>query len=56
MPVRTGDRNTLALPPPALNTALEWPLALEADWLARGRTLPFGLSLLAVLRRPPDGP
>jgi SAM-dependent methyltransferase len=33
-----------------LNGALEWPLQLEARWLARGRTLPAGLSLLAVLR------
>jgi SAM-dependent methyltransferase len=34
-----------------LNRALEWPLAIEAGWLSRGGTLPFGLSLLAVLRR-----
>jgi SAM-dependent methyltransferase len=35
-----------------LNDALERPLALEASWLRRGHTLPAGLSLLAVLRRP----
>ncbi|MGH2858620.1 MAG: class I SAM-dependent methyltransferase [Solirubrobacteraceae bacterium] len=47
----SGD---LKLGPAWLNGALERPLALEAGWLARGRTLPLGLSLLAVLRRPAD--
>ena len=51
-----GYRNNLGVPPTWLNSALEWPLALEAGWLARGRTLPFGLSLLAMLRRPPRTP
>ena len=46
------SRNTLEIPSAWLNAALEWPLSMEAGWLARGRTLPFGLSLLAVLRRP----
>lgn len=49
-----GYTNDLALGPAWLNDALERPLVLEASWLARGRTLPFGLSLLAVLRRPWD--
>jgi len=49
-----GYTNDLALGPTWLNDALERPLALEASWLARGRTLPLGLSLLAVLRRPRD--
>jgi hypothetical protein len=39
--------------PAWLNNVLERPMALEASWLGRGRTLPVGLSLLAVLRRPP---
>jgi SAM-dependent methyltransferase len=39
----------LNLGPAWLNTVLERPLALEASLLARGRTLPAGLSLLAVL-------
>jgi SAM-dependent methyltransferase len=47
-----GYTNDLALGPAWLNDVLERPLALEASWLARGRTLPMGLSLLAVLRRP----
>jgi SAM-dependent methyltransferase len=34
-----------------LNRVLEWPLAMEAGWLSRGGTLPFGLSLLAVMSR-----
>jgi SAM-dependent methyltransferase len=40
----------LALTPPALNGLLEAPLRLEASLIARGRDLPAGLSLLAVLR------
>jgi SAM-dependent methyltransferase len=50
-----GSRNDLEIGPAWLNDVLERPLALEASWLARGRTLPMGLSLLAVLRRPPAG-
>ena len=47
-----SNTNDLELGPQWLNAALEWPLSMEAGWLRRGRTLPFGLSLLAVLRRP----
>ncbi len=36
--------------PAWLNDALEWPLDVEASWLGKGRTLPAGLSLLAVLQ------
>jgi SAM-dependent methyltransferase len=39
----------LELTPPALDTALELPLRLEAALLRRGLNLPTGLSLLAVL-------
>ncbi len=42
----------LRLGPGWLNDALEGPLRLEARWLARGHTLPVGLSLLAVLANP----
>ncbi len=45
-----GHATELTLGPPWINTALEWPLRLEAGWLARGRSLPAGLSLLAVLQ------
>jgi SAM-dependent methyltransferase len=48
-----GYTTDLDLGPAWLNDVLERPLALEAGWLARGRTLPMGLSLLALLRRPP---
>jgi SAM-dependent methyltransferase len=48
----TGYTNDLDVGPAWLNDALEQPLRLEARWLARGRTLPAGLSLLAVLRKP----
>lgn len=45
-----GDPDAdLRIGPAWLNTVLERPLRLEASWLARGRTLPAGLSLLAVL-------
>ena len=39
----------LKLGPAWLNGVLERPMRAEARWLARGRTLPAGLSLLAVL-------
>jgi SAM-dependent methyltransferase len=51
-----GYTNDLALGPAWLNDVLEQPLRMEASWLARGRALPFGLSLMAVLRRAPSGP
>jgi SAM-dependent methyltransferase len=53
--MQNGHTNDLDLGPAWLNDVLERPMALEASWLARGRTLPMGLSLLAVLRRPPAG-
>jgi SAM-dependent methyltransferase len=45
-------RPDLQVGPAWLNGILEQPLRGEARWLARGRTLPAGLSLLAVLQRP----
>jgi SAM-dependent methyltransferase len=42
----------LTLGPEWLNSLLEQPLRLEARWLARGRTMPAGLSLLAVFENP----
>jgi SAM-dependent methyltransferase len=44
--------NDLDVGPTWLNTALEQPLRVEAGWLGRGGTLPAGLSLIAVLRKP----
>jgi hypothetical protein len=49
---RTPTRSELALTPPALDRLLELPMAAEARLIARGRRIPCGLSLLAVLRRP----
>lgn len=40
----------LKLPPAWLNAVLERPLRAEARWLQRGRTLPAGLSLMALLQ------
>jgi SAM-dependent methyltransferase len=45
----------LELVPPWLNGLLERPLQAEARWLARGRTLPAGLSLMALLKNPGSG-
>ena len=44
-----GYTPQLGLPPAPVNEVLERPLRLEARWLASGRTIPAGLSLLAVL-------
>ncbi|HEY1715395.1 MAG TPA: methyltransferase domain-containing protein [Solirubrobacteraceae bacterium] len=53
MGARNGHSSDLDMGPAWLNDVLERPMALEASWLRRGHTLPVGLSLLAVLRRPP---
>jgi SAM-dependent methyltransferase len=50
-PLREHD-SELRLGPERMNAILERPLRIEARWLARGRTLPAGLSLLAVLENP----
>jgi SAM-dependent methyltransferase len=42
----------LVLGPAWLNSVLERPMAFEASLLARGRTLPAGLSLLAIFAKP----
>ncbi len=36
---------------PGANAFLSWLMGLEASWVARGRSLPFGTSILAVARR-----
>jgi SAM-dependent methyltransferase len=52
-PVVDGDyKPELRLGPAWLNSTLEQAMRWEAGWLAKGRTLPAGLSLLAVLRNP----
>jgi SAM-dependent methyltransferase len=48
----TDYKPDLTLGPAWLNSVLERPLALEAALIARGRTLPAGLSLMGVLSRP----
>jgi SAM-dependent methyltransferase len=45
----------LEMGPEWLNGVLERPLQAEARWLSGGRTLPAGLSLLALLRNPRSG-
>jgi SAM-dependent methyltransferase len=37
---------------PVINDIVKWILYLEADWLARGRRLPFGSSLVLLARKP----
>lgn len=49
-----AGRSDLERTPAVLDRCLEQPLALEARLIARGRRVPAGLSLLAVLRRPVD--
>jgi SAM-dependent methyltransferase len=43
----------IRLGPAWLNALLERPLRMEARWLASGRTLPAGLSLMAVMQNQP---
>jgi SAM-dependent methyltransferase len=52
--LRGNSRYTpeVKLGPKWLNAALERPLRLEAGWIGRGRTLPAGLSLMALLENP----
>ena len=49
---RGADRSELTFTPHLLDRALELPMAREASLIAKGHRLPFGLSLLMVLRRP----
>jgi SAM-dependent methyltransferase len=51
-PTNGEYKSDLDLGPAWLNGVLERPLVSESRWLARGRTLPAGLSLLAVLQKP----
>jgi SAM-dependent methyltransferase len=51
-PPTDGVTPDLKIGPNWLNELLERPLQLEARWLERGRRLPAGLSLLAVLGNP----
>jgi SAM-dependent methyltransferase len=44
-------RSDVELTPQWMSSTLELPLRAEAVWLRRDRTLPVGLSLLAVLRK-----
>jgi SAM-dependent methyltransferase len=50
-PPADGGRTDLDRGQGWLNRVLEWPLAIEAGWMSRGGTLPFGLSLMAVMHR-----
>jgi hypothetical protein len=45
---------TLGLPPAPINWAMETSFASERFLLARGIPLPWGLSLVGVVRRTPD--
>jgi hypothetical protein len=45
-----SGRSELSLTPPALDRVLEWPSRAEAALLRSGVRVPFGLSLLAVMR------
>jgi SAM-dependent methyltransferase len=49
-----GASSDLERGPVWMNRLLELPLAAEARWLGSGRSLPAGLSLMAVARRAAD--
>jgi SAM-dependent methyltransferase len=51
LPTLERRESDLAMPAPAVNEALRWPLAAEAAWLARGWSFPAGLSLMLRARR-----
>jgi SAM-dependent methyltransferase len=46
------NRSDLQFTPRAMDTALSWPMRLEAALIGRGATLPVGMSLLMTFRRP----
>ena len=50
------DRSDLSLTPPWLHPVLELPLRLEATLLARGVSIPAGLSVAALFVRPLPAP
>jgi SAM-dependent methyltransferase len=52
---RRRGRPNVALTPRALDGPLQWPMRIEAGLIRRGLRLPVGMSLLMVLRRPPEG-
>ena len=51
LPTFAPHGSNLLPPSAALNEALRWPLAAEAAWIARGRSFPFGLSILCMARK-----
>lgn len=51
--LQDGYTPHVELGPRWLNSVFDLPMRAEARWLARGRRLPAGLSLLALLRNPP---
>jgi SAM-dependent methyltransferase len=50
--IEDGYTPNVELGPRWMNSLLEQPLRAEARWISRGRTLPAGLSLLALLQNP----
>lgn len=51
LPAFAPHGSNLLPPSAALNEALRWPLAAEAAWIARGRSFPFGLSIVCLARK-----
>ena len=51
--IEEGYTPNVELGPSWMNALLEQPLRAEARWISRGRTLPAGLSLMALLQNPP---
>ena len=51
LPTFAPHGSNLVPPTDTLNEALRWPLAAEAAWIARGRSFPFGLSIVCLARK-----
>lgn len=48
LPALEQQQSDLALPAPAVNEVLSWPMAAEAAWLGVGGSFPAGLSILCL--------
>lgn len=51
--IEDGYTPNVELGPRWMNSLLEQPMRAEARWISRGRSLPAGLSLMALLQNPP---
>ncbi len=50
-PISNTEESDLTLPPAFVNEAFRWAMAAEAAWLAAGRSMPVGVSVICRARR-----